>query len=146
MHPQLSEYFVGAAGKTLSTVETSRQASNQHEFNGVKALTDLLGEPIGRAVIPARFIYLDDELPTTESEGTLTWYDARRPARQERGVMRWEYRLYYADNPVLQTARGGTPVPAGALAPRRTAVTEAMAKEAQRSLPQPVAFAFNRGN
>ena len=107
MHPQLSEYFVGAAGKTLSTVETSRQASNQHEFNGVKALTDLLGEPIGREVVPARFIYIDDELATTESKGTLTWYDARRPARQERGVMRWEYRLYYPDNPVLQTARGG---------------------------------------
>jgi hypothetical protein len=107
MHPQLSEYFVGAAGKTLSAVETSRQASNQHEFNGVKGLTELLGEPVDTQVIPTRFVSLDDEMAPTDAEGTLTWYDARRPAREQRGVMRWEYRLYYPDNPVMASAQAG---------------------------------------
>ncbi len=107
MHPQLSEYFVGAAGKTLSAVETSRLASHQHEFNGVKALTALLGEPLDTQVIATRFVALDDELATTDAEGTLTWYDSRRPARERRGVMRWEYRLYYPDNPVMASARAG---------------------------------------
>lgn len=32
----LSQYFVGAAAKTLSAVEADVFRSNQHEFNGVE--------------------------------------------------------------------------------------------------------------
>src|SRR5690606_7934413 len=40
-------------------------------------------------------------------EGFLTWYDARQRARLERGVMRWEYRLYFPTNQVSQCANAG---------------------------------------
>lgn len=39
--------------------------------------------------------------------GFLTWYDARQKARLERGVMRWEYRLYFPTNLVSQCANAG---------------------------------------
>ena len=41
----LSQYFDGAAIKTLSAVEADVLTSNQHEFNGVEGLRDILGEP-----------------------------------------------------------------------------------------------------
>src|SRR5262249_5257524 len=70
--------------------------SNQHEFNGVTGLRQLLGEPDGKSRYEARFLYVTDkdEEPVAE-DGFLTWYDARQKARLERGVQRWEYRLYF---------------------------------------------------
>jgi hypothetical protein len=107
VHPQLSEYFLGAAAKVLSAVEVQPEVSRQHEFNGVRALVDLLGEPVGSHVFPTRFIRIDDDLATLEATASLTWYDARRQAREERQVMRWEYRLYYPDNSVMDEAIPG---------------------------------------
>lgn len=104
----LSQYFVGVAIKTLSAVEADVIRSNQHEFNGVEGLRDILGEPQGKARYEAKFLYLtdhDDE-PVME-DGFLTWYDARQKARLERGVMRWEYRLYFPTNRVSQCASEG---------------------------------------
>ncbi len=104
----LSQYFEGVAVKHLSAVEADVLTSNQHEFNGVEALRNILGEPDGKVRYPATFMYLtdhDDE-PIIE-DGFLTWYDARQKARIERGVMRYEYRLYFPTNQVSQLANAG---------------------------------------
>jgi hypothetical protein len=104
----LSEYFDGIAVKVLSAVEADVLTSNQHEFNGVEALRNILGEPEGKVKYNAKFLYLtdhDDE-PISE-DGFLTWYDARQKARLDRGIMRWEYRLYFPTNQVSQCANAG---------------------------------------
>lgn len=104
----LSQYFVGVAVKRLSAVEADVIRSNQHEFNGVEGLRELLGEPEGKVRYPAKFIYLTDydDQPVVEG-GFLTWYDSRQRARLERGVMRWEYRLYFPTNQVSLCAAEG---------------------------------------
>ncbi len=104
----LSQYFKGVAVKNLSAVEADVLTSNQHEFNGVAGLRNILGEPDGKVRYPATFMYLtdhDDE-PIIE-DGFLTWYDARQKARIERGIMRYEYRLYFPTNQVSQCANAG---------------------------------------
>ena len=40
----LSQYFEGVSAKRLSAVEASPDRSNQHEFNGVKALRSYWGK------------------------------------------------------------------------------------------------------
>jgi hypothetical protein len=104
----LSQYFAGAASKRLSAVEADVIRSNQHEFNGVDDLVKILGEPDGKVRFIAKFLYLSDQddEPVVE-DGFLTWYDARQKAREERGVMRWEYRLYFPTNRVSQCAAEG---------------------------------------
>lgn len=104
----LSQYFVGVAVKVLSAVEADVLASNQHEFNGVEGLRNILGEPYGKERYSAKFLYLTDteDEPIIE-EGFLTWYDARQKARLERGVMRREYRLYFPTNRVSKCASSG---------------------------------------
>lgn len=104
----LSQYFEGVALKSLSAVEADVIRSNQHEFNGVEGLRDILGEPDGKVRFDAKFLYLSDQDadPIVE-DGFLTWYDARQKARIERSVMRWEYRLYFPTNLVSQCAAAG---------------------------------------
>ncbi len=104
----LSQYFDGVAAKILSPVEADVLTSNQHEFNGVESLKEILGEPDGKVRYGARFIYLTDfeDDPLIE-DGFLTWYDARQKARIERKVMRWEYRLYFPDNSISHVANAG---------------------------------------
>lgn len=104
----LSQYFEGVALKRLSAVEADVIRSNQHEFNGVEGLRDILGEPDGKVRFSAKFLYLtdQDDEPVVE-DGFLTWYDARQRARFERHVMRWEYRLYFPTNLVSQCASAG---------------------------------------
>lgn len=104
----LSEYFKGVAAKHLSAVEADILRSNQHEFNGVRELVQILGEPDGKVQFTAKFLYLtdDDDAPIVET-GTLTWYDARQKAREERNVMRWENRLYFPTNLVTQNLTVG---------------------------------------
>lgn len=104
----LSRYFEGAAAKRLSAVEADVLRSNQHEFNGAEGFKAFLGEPEGKVRYTARFLYLNDhdDEPVVD-DGFMTWYDARQRARQERGVMRWEYRLYFPTNQVSQVAAEG---------------------------------------
>jgi len=104
----LSQYFEGVAVKELSAVEADVLTSNQHEFNGVEGLRNILGEPEGKVRYPATFLYLtdNDDDPVIEN-GFLTWYDARQKARIKRGVMRYEYRLYFPTNQVSQCANSG---------------------------------------
>lgn len=104
----LSQYFEGVAVKILSAVEADVLTSNQHEFNGVEGLRNILGEPYGKEKYQARFLYLtDNEDDPIMEDGFLTWYDARQRARLERGVMRCEYRLYFPTNQVSQCANAG---------------------------------------
>ena len=104
----LSQYFDGVALKRLSSVEVDVICSNQHEFNGVEGLRDILGEPEGKVRYAAKFLYLTDyeDEPIIE-DGFLTWYDARQKSRLERSVMRWEYRLYFPTNEVSKCAAVG---------------------------------------
>ena len=83
----LSEYFMGVAAKKLSLVEANLLSSNQHEFNGIKQLREILGTE--RRIYDAKIMYLTDfeDEPIVE-ESTLTWYDAR-----EKHPTRSEYRL-----------------------------------------------------
>jgi len=104
----LSEYFDGVAAKRLSAVEADVITSNQHEFNGVESLRGMLGEPEGKVHYDAKLLYItdQDDEPIVE-DSTLTWYDARQKARQERGVMRSEYRLYFKTTNVSLNAAEG---------------------------------------
>lgn len=101
MPQRLSSYFVGVAGKRLSAVEVDPTRSNQHEFNGVTGLKELLG--LERKTLPAQFIYLsDNEEDTVRATGSVTWYDAR-----ERHPTRSEYHLYYTANEAMPLASEG---------------------------------------
>jgi len=86
------------AVKVLRAVETSQSSSNQHEFNGVRSLEELLGKPSGKQGIATDFIRLEDDAPALVDSGTLTWYDAR-----ENIPNRSELRLYYPSNEVTET-------------------------------------------
>lgn len=104
----LSEYFQGVAAKRLTEVEANVLKSNQHEFNGVKALREMLGEPNERVPYSSKMMYLSDGQPEPIVEdAVLTWYDARQKAREERGVMRDEYRLYFPSTSVSANFRAG---------------------------------------
>ena len=104
----LSEYFEGVAGKRLSAVEVDALKSHQHEFNGVGGLRKILGEQEGSVQYQARWIYLNDESDNPiVDDAPLTWYDARQKGRIDRGVMRWEYRLYFKENDVALSAAAG---------------------------------------
>jgi hypothetical protein len=104
----LSQYFDGVVAKILSPVEVNPLVSNQHEFNGVSRLRQILGEPSVKIKYSARWMYFtdaDDEPIIEDSE--LTWYDARQKAREERNIPRMEYRLYFPANTVIQSANAG---------------------------------------
>jgi len=104
----LSQYFDGVAAKILSQVEANKLVSHQHEFNGVEGLRKILGEPSGKVKYRAKCMYfIDYEDEPIIEEGELTWYDARQKAREERNVQRTEYRLYFSDNTVIQSANAG---------------------------------------
>jgi hypothetical protein len=99
----LSEYFTGVAVKTLSAVEADPVRSNQHEFNGVDGLRQIFGQATGKRKIPARFVYLSDDVEESVAEdGFLTWYDAR-----ERHPTRSEHRLYFPSTVVSNRAQAG---------------------------------------
>jgi len=104
----LSQYFDGVAAKILSQVEANKLVSHQHEFNGVEGLRKILGEPSGKVKYRAKCMYfIDYEDEPIIEDGELTWYDARQKAREERNVQRTEYRLYFSDNTVIQSANAG---------------------------------------
>lgn len=104
----LASFFNGVAGKILSSVETDTEISHQHEYNGVSGLKDIFGAPAEKTPYKTEFMFFSDESETVlEASGSLTWYDARKKAREARGVMRTEYRLYYPVNDVTQICRSG---------------------------------------
>ena len=136
----LSQYFDGVAIKVLSEVETNVLASNQHEFNGVEGLRNILGEPEGKTRYEARFLYLTDydDGPVVD-DGFLTWYDARQKARIERQVMRQEYRLYFPANIVSQCANAGDVL---LIAKLRNNTLLAIVAEAETTIAQQIVWLF----
>ncbi len=101
MSNKISKYFSGFAAKRLSEVEIRPTTSNQHEFNGITEFREILGTEKKR--FTGKFLMLsDDEEKILESEGFLTWYDARK-----NHAVRTEYRLYYSTNPVIQSSTVG---------------------------------------
>jgi hypothetical protein len=98
----ISKHFSGVAAKRLRAVEANPSSSNQHEFNGVKELRELLGTA-RLTDYPATFVWLGDEDEAVSEEVLVTWYDAR----QRQGHRAPEYRLYFRDNPVMELATEG---------------------------------------
>lgn len=136
----LSEYFEGVAAKCLSAVEANVLRSNQHEFNGVEGLRQILGEPEGKVPYPAKVIYLtdSDDEPIIE-DAIFTWYDARQKARVERSVMRWEYRLYFpTTNVSLNAVEGDLLV----IAKRRDGGLLVIVAEHESSIAQQIGWLF----
>lgn len=105
MDGRLEEVFLGVVGKRLAAVEVHRHgASNQHEFNGVARVVDLLG-PERREHVPCRYALLGDEDPYEWHDSWITFYDAR-----EAHPTRSEHRLFYPGGcPVMQRAEPGDP-------------------------------------
>lgn len=140
----LSQYFTGIAVKTLSAVEANPHTSNQHEFNGVEALRNIFGEPDGKQRYTTKFLYLTDNEDQPLSETAfLTWYDARQKARLERGVNRYEYRLYFPSNQVLQCANVGDILLIAKL-PDSTVL--AIIAEAETTISQQILWLFGISN
>ncbi|NIL17287.1 type II restriction endonuclease [Pseudomonas sp. AN3A02] len=84
--------------KTLSLVECTPSASNQHEFNGVAQLKSFLG--VERKTLESVF--------TIRGTGTravvnVTWYDARENDDSRSA----EFRLYFQTNAVMSSANQG---------------------------------------
>lgn len=88
----LSDFFDGFAVKRLTSVEISPSKSNQHEFQGIGKLREILGTPTDKVTFKTRFIWLDDEGRRDSVESFATWSDVRRanPGRSP------EYHLYYS--------------------------------------------------
>jgi hypothetical protein len=89
--------------KRLSAVEAHPEKSHQHEFNGVKKLTAVLGPALPRRKFDATFFYLSDDDPDPiEAEAQVTWYDGR-----ENHAKRSENRLYFPTTTVSNNASAG---------------------------------------
>ena len=97
----LSSLFVGAVAKRLTLVETITERSNQHEFQGVQRLRQLLGDG-DRKQIPTRFIWLSDEEGSFTDEGFLSWSNVRKGKPRAP-----EFHLYYSTNTVTETMSVG---------------------------------------
>lgn len=104
-HGYLSEYFTGAAAKTLASTEIDPHTSRGHEYQGVHEFCRFLGTPAEKVAIPVRYIRLSDDEPALEIESYGTWYDSRRG----RSGRHPEYRLYYpaAAEQVVRKAKAG---------------------------------------
>lgn len=98
----LSDYFTGVAVKRLSVVETTPDRSNQHEFNGSRALRVILGDE-DRVRIPAHFVWLGDQQEGITEEGAVSWYDSRKNQLHRSA----EFRLYYYANAVSDLMNEG---------------------------------------
>jgi hypothetical protein len=83
--------------KYAQAVEVDPEISNQHEFNGVSALRQVLGERLLTQVPCRWFLLRDDQDPLVE-EHDVTWYDSR-----EASETRTEWRLYYTGATAVST-------------------------------------------
>lgn len=97
----LSNLFAGAVAKRLTLVETITERSNQHEFQGVQPLRQLLGDD-DRKGVPTRFIWLSDEQGSLTEDGFLSWSNVRKGKPRPP-----EYHLYYSTNAVTEAMAVG---------------------------------------
>ena len=101
MANKISKYFSGIGAKRLTEVEIKPATSNQHEFNGINEFKEIFGTE--KKNFKGRFILLsDEEDKILNTEGSLTWYDARL-----NHATRTEYRLYYSANAAIENASVG---------------------------------------
>jgi hypothetical protein len=86
-----------SVSKTLSAVEASPLASNQHELNGVSQFKKIFG--LNEFRCTAEFRYANGAIA---AHAGITWYDSRdaHPTRSE-------YRLYFQTNAVMDAAKEG---------------------------------------
>ncbi|MFP8760450.1 type II restriction endonuclease [Klebsiella grimontii] len=102
MDSRLSEYFIFAAGKSLSAVDAVPSRSNQHEIGGLVKVG--FGEAIGHIIpgeklqIPCLMVWLSDDDDNSLISTTVTWYDTRAGKAHRAS----EYRLYYPGNEVTE--------------------------------------------
>lgn len=100
----------------------------------------MLGEPDGKVSYQTKVIYLkdSDNDPIIE-DAVFTWYDARQRARLERGVMRWEYRLYFpTTNVSLKAVEGDLMV----IAKRRDSGLMVIVAEGASSIARQIEWLF----
>lgn len=98
---KLGKIFDMVGAKVLSEVETNKNTSNQHEFNGVGQFKKVLGYE--RKKIESTFIITGEyEEETLIYDGFLSWYDSR-----EDNPKRSEWRLYFSGNLVVENALSG---------------------------------------
>lgn len=97
----LSSLFAGAVAKRLTLVETITERSNQHEFQGVQPLRQLLGDE-DRKGVSTRFIWLSDEQGSLTEDGFLSWSNVRKGKPRPP-----EYHLYYSTNAVTEAMAVG---------------------------------------
>jgi hypothetical protein len=97
----LSSLFAGAVAKRLTLVETITGRSNQHEFQGVQPLRQLLGDE-DRKGVPTRFVWLSDEQGSLTEDGFLSWSNVRKGKPRPP-----EYHLYYSTNAVTEAMAVG---------------------------------------
>lgn len=84
--------------KTLSLVECTPSASNQHELNGVAQLKAFLG--LERKTLQSVFTIRGT---TVREVVNVTWYDARENDASRSA----EFRLYFQANTVMSSATQG---------------------------------------
>ena len=97
----LNKYFSGVTVKRLSEVEANIESSNQHEFNGIRAMRQIFGTDVQRREFESIFLYMDDDI-TVDAVGKLTWYDSRY-----NNPTRTEWRLYFPTTEVSKCAKAG---------------------------------------
>lgn len=90
--------------KTLSLVECTPSASNQHEFNGVAQLKAFLG--VERKTLQSVFSIRGTSMRQVVN---VTWYDARENDASRSA----EFRLYFQTNAVMSSATQGDNVMIG---------------------------------
>lgn len=99
----LSQYFEGVAAKRLSAVEADETRSNQHEYNATKPMLAFLGRPEEKIRIPARFLYLSDDIPEPIIEDAFLTFGNRRQGKPRAP----EFRLYFPTTTVSMNACEG---------------------------------------
>lgn len=88
----LSDYFDGVGAKRLTLVEVDPTASNQHEFQGVHRLRQILGSPPDKVTFQATYIRLYKDEEPEQVESFSTWSDVRRYNLGRSP----EYHMYYS--------------------------------------------------
>lgn len=98
----LTDYFEGAAVKTLTMVDATPSGSNQHEVGTTRSMRDkFLGAE--KTKFDVTYIWLDDTEQAISHDDFATHYDSREnnPNRSP------EWRLYYTGNPVTEVMNAG---------------------------------------
>jgi hypothetical protein len=101
----LSDYFAGVGVKRLTGTEVDPKVSRGHEFQGVASFQRFLGQPVGREVLTAKYVWLSDDDTPLSFDSSATWYDSRKK-KSHRDP---EPRFYYPaeSNPIVQKASDG---------------------------------------